>query len=135
MYTIVGFSEKAEKGDTNITVLATGAWRAAVRRLSADRGFTFAAAFEGRVTTAALWEGAPRPRFLVPAETAGPFTAVGLDPAGDSSFLFSAPGPLENFWRAALDARPHGSVILIAVLQGALVPVGRAEDLWRQAAG
>lgn len=92
--------------------------------------YRFVGAFEGESAPVGLWRRGRRPRLFIDLETRGRWTAVGFDPAGDSTFLYRDSCMIAEFGERAFNARPHHAVALIAILAGHPNLTLSAQDFW-----
>tara|TARA_B100000427_G_scaffold226932_1_gene190454 strand:+ start:298 stop:735 length:438 start_codon:yes stop_codon:yes gene_type:complete len=92
--------------------------------------YRFVGAFEGECAPVGLWRRGRVPRLFIDLETRGRWTAVGFDPAGDSTFLFRDNCMIAEFRERAFNARPHNSVLLIAILAGHPTLTLSAQTYW-----
>ena len=92
--------------------------------------YRFAGAFEGECAPVGLWRRGRMPRLFIDLETRGRWTAVGFDPAGDSTFLYRDSCMIVEFGERAYNARPHHAVALIAILAGHPILTLSAQGFW-----
>ena len=130
MTTVVGYDNKMDL--SLVHAFEDWEWDEILEALREEfPDYHFAGAFEGERATIGLWWNEPQPRLFVDSEMKGVWTAVGLDPAGDSTFVFQDYCELSEFGERALQARPHEAVMLICILSGTPALTMSAQDYWQ----